>query len=197
MDKYGTLTECPKCGYDKQIAEFIPSHIDTIDGEQLQVGESEYIKVSCYRCRYTWKEAPLDIDGEPINIKESTLCDTPQTKNTIVFEDRFIEKIRLEYKTYTVRNSPVALGCYKIDDDLTIEVHRCQKQTARETIFNNGKAWKFYNLDVLEDDNDWCVSHESLGFNSQEEMYKFYKSYLKRDYAYHIDFIIKENGDKS
>lgn len=196
MNKLGTLKICPKCNNTKFSIEYVAERTmgDIFGGiadKPEEISTIEHMLVTCNTCGYSEEEYPLDINSEPISTEELTMCDTPQTKNTIVFEDRFIKDIRLGFKTSTIRNSPVALGCYKIDDDLTIEVYRCQKQIARETIFNNEKAWKFYSLDALEDNSDWCVSHEALGFESLEEMYKFYKSYLKRDYMYHIEFIIK------
>jgi len=61
MDKYGTLKRCPKCGHSIFITNYEPAdYTEALDGTKTQIGEDEFMLVTCDNCGYEHKEAPLD-----------------------------------------------------------------------------------------------------------------------------------------
>jgi len=115
------------------------------------------------------------------------MIDLPYIKDTIVFEDRFLKKIKSKDKIATIRNSPVALGYKQIEDDLIIEVVSCEKVLLK----CNNKLLLNASL-ALHCMGKALQLHNKMGFESNDEMYDFYENYLKRDFAYLIKFEVVE-----
>ena len=110
--------------------------------------------------------------------------DLPKTKDTIVFDDRFLQQIKEGEKSITIRNSPVSLGYKNISENLSIEVVSCKKVfvwlKTRDKI-----AWFAKPNEGIQTQ----IYFKELGFESKEDMFNFYKDYLKRDFAYIITMI--------
>lgn len=118
-----------------------------------------------------------------------------KSKEELIFQDNFIEKIKQGTKTKTMRNSPVTLGVKKLSDDFSIDVYKVERVLAYEASFNMEDVYHIISIDEdYPTINEWATSCEPFGFNTLEEMYNYYKAYLKRDDAYLIHFkFLKEN----
>lgn len=105
-----------------------------------------------------------------------------KTKEQLIFQDNFIEKIKQGIKTKTIRNSPVTLGIKKLSDEVSIDVYRVERI--------NIEAFEYggYHTITYTDGINYNYYIDDLGFNTLEEMYNYYKSYLKREDAYLIHF---------
>jgi len=117
----------------------------------------------------------------------------PKTKDTIVFEDSFIPKITNSEKSVTIRNSPVSLGYKELEQGLEIEVLSCEKLEIEfydVFITNWGHDRKVLARSPKEIMSNH-IRYETVGFNNNEEMYDYYKNYLKRDFAYAITFSVE------
>ena len=112
------------------------------------------------------------------------MSDLPKTKKALKFDDVFLEKISKENKTLTVRNSPIELGLYNFSNDLTLEVVSCKKVFV--TCMTRDKITWFTKP---KDGFSYQLYFKELGFNSKEDMFVYYKQYLKRNFAYIIKFI--------
>lgn len=123
--------------------------------------------------------------GNPANVQPVLLYpELPKTKNEIIFEDRIIEKIKNDLKSVTIRNSPVSLGYKRLEEhDLNIEILSCEKieimilKSTKTIAAKSPKEKIFYPID-----------YKTLGFENDDDMYEFYKNYLKRDFAYAVTF---------
>jgi hypothetical protein len=114
-----------------------------------------------------------------------------ETKEELVFQDNFIPKIKQGIKTKTIRNSPVTLGAKKISDDVSVDVYRVGRVKERTIQCVNSYAYQFREWNPNENtynETFWMTSEIAFGFDSIEEMYNYYNSYLKSDTAYLIHF---------
>lgn len=115
----------------------------------------------------------------------------PTTKDEIVFDDIFLNKILESEKSVTIRNSPVSLGYKKLKQGLDIEILSCEKLeiATGEGDCGNG-LYRFFHARTPKDHGFQPVNPFPLGFKNSDAMCDYYKKYLKRDFAYAITFSI-------
>lgn len=123
------------------------------------------------------------------------MSNLPKTKDILEFDELFIKKIIEDTKNMTIRNNPVSLGYKQIAKGLNIEVISCEKVTVKESKFNSLDVYQIIHMNETINTYEWASGCEQYGFNSLEEMYKYYKKYLKRDFAYEIFFCIIDELD--
>jgi len=112
---------------------------------------------------------------EIINFKRTD--ELPHPKAELPFSDIFGHDIFEGNKWETYRNSPVDLGIYEYHGFIfeyigfQIEVYACTKITSRNPA-------------------ESIVFREGLGFESEEEMRRYYREYFKkdRDFVYLIEW---------
>lgn len=112
-------------------------------------------------------------------------CNYPKTKENLIFDDVFLEKIRSKTKRGTIRNSPVSLGFKKLSNDLHIKVYSCSETSLT---FNSS------NREVSLEEHG-ALLHQYFGFANDSAMYNFYNKYIKnQEQVFQIYFKVINNA---
>ncbi len=112
-------------------------------------------------------------------------------KNTFPIDEKFIPKVLDGIKVFSFRNSPIELGEYKINNELTIEVFNFEKKVISfMNKYEIGETLHFFE-DINLNYNAPYIGYEEFGFNSNIEMIEFYKKYFKSNTVFLISFRVK------
>ena len=133
------------------------------------------------------KDLEMTTDDVIEQIKDAIEYNIKATKKEkkSLFDDSFIEKIKLGRKIYTVRNKPLNLGIYKISKNLSIEIVECKKvQVSYHKYFNHDDI-EFYSQQYPTMGSS---INTKFGFDTKQEMVDFYKNYLKTPSPYLMKF---------
>jgi len=60
MNKIGTLKNCPKCRNGEFDTKYRATKVEDLNRDEIVT--DEYMELTCTRCSYEHKEAPLDAD---------------------------------------------------------------------------------------------------------------------------------------
>lgn len=109
-------------------------------------------------------------------------------------DKRFIQKVINGSKVYSLRNSPIEIGEYIIDDKHIVEVLKSERKVI---LFMNkykiGETLHFFE-DINLDEEAPYLGYKEFGFNNNSEMIEFYKEYFNSSSVYLISFRVK-NAD--
>lgn len=138
-------------------------------------------------------EETLEEAKEFIKLDEEWVCTRKNLKiyqkvekKQIPFHETFIEKIKEGKKIFTVRNKPIPLGIYSIDDEIKIEIIRCEKVEAYFHKYIGENSISFNCIGDLQ--RQGKSINTKFGFDKHSEMVDFYKGYLKDSFAYLMQF---------